>query len=126
MGVYDPDPNIRSADRGGLNTIASAVTSTTGYAFASNAKPANSVAYARVPNHTGQTNPNAFFQVDVSTGTASGNFIASNDLQKWYSIGTWDQTNGAYALPLLAGYRYVSASIDAVSGGASVTISADL
>jgi len=126
MAAFAPNPNIRSADRGGLNTIASAVTSTTGYAFAANALPANSIAYARVPSHIGQDSPSAYFQVDVSAGTASGNFLASNDLNKWYSIGTWDQSNGAYSLPLLAGYRYVSASIDAVSGGASVTISAVL
>lgn len=125
MAATDPNPNIRTADRGGLSTIASAVTATTGYAFSGTTLPASTIAYGRVPNNTGTINPNAFFQVDFSAGTATGQFLGSNDLLNWYNIGDWNAA-GAWPIGLAAGYRYISASIDTIGGGASVTISAAL
>lgn len=122
MAFTDPNPKVLSADRGGINVIASAVTSTTGYALSGTTLPVNPIVYGRAHGQGGVVNPNAFFQVDISTGTASGQFIGSNDGLNWYQIGTWDQA-GAYPLGLAAGYRYVSASIDAIAGGASVSIS---
>ena len=124
---FDPNPNIRSADRGAVNTIISGATSTVGYAFTRPNLPASSIAYGRTSNPNREVNPTASFQIKTTGGNASGNFLGSNDLSTWDSIGTYDTASGtgAFAVALVSGFRYVSASIDAMTAS-SVDITAVL
>lgn len=128
MSVFDPNPNIRSLDRGANNVIISAATATTGYAFTSPTLPASSIAYGRTTKAVAGNMPaDMTFQV-TSTGAPSaiaGQFIGSNDLANWYQIGTFS-ADGIYPISGIT-VRYISASLDTLTGGTAptVTVSVD-
>lgn len=120
MSVFDPDPNVRTLDRGANNVVIDAAT--VAAAFTAPDKPAASVAYGRTAGPRGVEPANMTFQVNTTgaPSAAAGNFIGSNDLQNWYSIGTY---SGAGIYPI-AGVtpRYVSASLDTLTGGTAPTV----
>lgn len=117
---FDPDPNIRTLDRGANNVIINAAAVTTGLLLVGTAKPANSVAYARTAGPIGVEPPDVTFQVD-GTGTPTGKFIGSNDLVNWYQVSLYSGS-GLYPIAGVP-FRYLSATADTIPSG-TVTVSA--